>query len=228
MHTITHKNEALYRTAIAEVCSKYTAPIFADIGGWDGKYSVQIAKIVKAKKIICVDHDKTALTKAAKRGCQTILTDLNQPIDMPSNSVDLIVNNNVIEHIAKTDTLVAETYRILKPNGIAVWCTPNLASWHNIFSLVLGYQPFSSQVSDKIFVGNPLHPDYKKSIHEEQAHLRLFTHRSLSDLLEYHKFKVIKRQGIGYYPFSETLANCLAHLDPIHAAYVGVITQKLK
>jgi hypothetical protein len=114
----------------------------------------------------------------------------------------------------------------LKKGGTSIWCTPNLASWHNIFALVLGFQPFSSQISDEAFLGNPLHPQYKQKIKEAQAHLRLFTHRSLRKLLTYHGLTVTLSKGIGYYPFPSKLAKPLSVIDYKHAAYILQVAKK--
>ena len=44
---------------------------------------------------------------------------------------------------------------MLAPGGLACLSTNNLASWHNIVSLGLGYQPTPMHVSEKVVVGNP-------------------------------------------------------------------------
>ncbi len=53
----------------------------------------------------------------------------------------------VIEHLYNSDLVISEIYRILKRNGILILSTPNLASWINRLVLLLGYQPFSHDVS---------------------------------------------------------------------------------
>lgn len=226
MHSITQSNELLFRRAFEQICSTVRAEILVDIGSGDGKYSRKLAKLTHAKTVICVDHDRDALKKAKKNGCQTILADLNEKIKLPPNSADVIIINQVIEHIAKTDNLVKEVHRILKPGGISIWCTPNLASWHNIVALILGYQPFSSQISDEAFLGNPLHPQNGDVIHEAQAHLRLFTPYSLKALLTFHRYNAVKTMGIGFYPFKSVIAKIGAILMPNHAAYVLLVARK--
>lgn len=228
MHTITKSNEDIYRKSFENVCKTINAETFLDIGSYDGYYSVKLGKLVHAKKIICVDHDRTALKLARKRGCQTIIANINEKIPVRSNSVDLITCNQVIEHVVKTDILIKEVRRILKPNGISLWCTPNLASWHNIVALMFGYQPFSSQVSDISFIGNPWHNDYNKKINEDQAHLRIFTRRSLRDILQLHHLNIKKEQGVGYYFPIPLISKFLCIVDPLHAAYLFTIAIKTK
>lgn len=68
----------------------------------------------------------------------------------------LFIQNPVIEHLFDTDNFVSESFRILKPGGYTIVSTVNLASWHNIFALILGYQPFDfANISIKGTIGNP-------------------------------------------------------------------------
>lgn len=63
---------------------------------------------------------------------------------------------DVIEHLFDIDRLLFEVKRMLKPGGIAVITTSNLASWYNRLSLLFGWQPFWTEVSTKFVIGNPL------------------------------------------------------------------------
>jgi 2-polyprenyl-3-methyl-5-hydroxy-6-metoxy-1,4-benzoquinol methylase len=225
MPTVTKSNENLYRKAIERECGSLTATTLVDIGSADGSHTAKLAKLSKAKKVVCIDHDLNDLQKAKKYGFHTIQADLNEKFQMSVNSADIVVIDQVIEHISKTDVLAAEVYRILKPGGKAIWSTPNLASWHNIFSLIFGYQPFSSQISDRAFIGNPWHPMNNKKINEAQAHLRLFTPYSLASLLKFHHFNIETNYTVGYYPFKNH-ANILAKIDPTHGAYIVIVSTK--
>jgi ubiquinone/menaquinone biosynthesis C-methylase UbiE len=224
----TSANEALFRREMLVAVARLRGEVLVDLGAGNGQESVALARQCKAKTVICVDHDPKELARANKLKIKAVKADLNQPIPLADNLADVVIANQVIEHIAKTDTLVKEIERILRPGGRAIICTPNLASWHNIAALVMGWQPFSSQVSDAAFLGNPLHPLYKQAIQEEQAHLRVFTRRSLTDLLGFHGLEIDEARGIGFYPFRGGLAKQLARLDPSHAAYILVQGRKPK
>jgi ubiquinone/menaquinone biosynthesis C-methylase UbiE len=226
MHTITNANTILFRTAYFELLDNIQAASIADIGSGNGTESIKIGKKVKAQRVVCVDHDQKALIHAKKIGCEVLQADLNEPLKLRSNSFDLVLSNQVIEHVAKTDLLASEIYRILKPGGLALWCTPNLASWHNIVALIAGFQPFSSQISDEKYIGNPWHPEYQMPIYETQAHLRIFTHRSLREMLSLHGFIIVSDKGAGYYPFNTFIAKLLSKIDPIHTAYILILGMK--
>jgi SAM-dependent methyltransferase len=94
---------------------------------------------------------------------------------------DVIFSNQVIEHLDYPDNFVREAFRVLKTDGYVVVATENMASWHNIFALLLGYQDFSSQGPSREYrMGNPLSPYYKMRIPERDVPL---THKKV--LLEY-------------------------------------------
>ncbi len=226
LNRITYYNEISYREVLKKLASKYQAETMIDLGCWDGVFSKEIAKLVGAKKLYGVDHEASILKRFARNFDRTWAGDLNEKLEVKSHSVDLVMANQVVEHLAKTDLFIKEIHRVLKPGGILLLSTPNLSSWHNIGALMLGYQPFSSQVSDEKFIGNPLHPEYQLKINEPQAHLRVFTHYSLSDLCKLHGLEPEITQGAGYYPLAGASANLMARVDKRHSAYIVMSARK--
>jgi SAM-dependent methyltransferase len=144
---------------------------------------------------------------------------LSQALPYEDGTFDLVVSNQVIEHLPDTDTFVREAFRVLKPGGRAVVSTENLASWHNVASLFLGWQPFSlTNVSeDAMAVGNPLGL-HRGEEGERRGHLRVFAYRGLRELFALHGFAVEGILGAGYYP----LPGSFARLDPRHAHFLAL------
>ena len=48
----------------------------------------------------------------------TLLSNKGEKIDLDSNSVDLILSTNVLDHCDDPDGLISEVFRILKPDGM--------------------------------------------------------------------------------------------------------------
>lgn len=59
-----------------------------------------------------------------------IVCDLNKRFPFESESVDVILLSNVLEHIKEPNLFLAECHRILKPNGIALGSVPFLINVH--------------------------------------------------------------------------------------------------
>ncbi len=92
-----------------------------------------------------------------------------------------------------TDHLITEGYRILRPNGIIIISTPNLASWVNRILLLFGLQPFDAEVSQRKCYGLPLR---SKQEWKPVGHLRCFSVKALKQLLNSHNFSIVKTQWV--------------------------------
>ena len=152
-----------------------------DIGCLDGSKTVLIKDAVGCDEAYGIDFLPKSLAEAEKRGVHTTCVDLNRdlPLAFPDHHFDVIFCGEVIEHVFSPDDLMDEIARLLKPGGYAVVTTPNLASWKNRMVLLLGWQPFYSEVSTRGRYGNPLAPAGLPS-----GHIRMFTSRALGELAE--------------------------------------------
>jgi SAM-dependent methyltransferase len=119
--------------------------------------------------------------------------DLNAGGKMPfeDHRFDFIYCGDVIEHIYSPDHLLEEIARLLRPGGYALLTTPNLASWRNRLVLLLGWQPFMTEVSTRYRVGNPRMPAGLPS-----GHIRVFAPRALRDLPAHYGLRVERLGGL--------------------------------
>jgi len=202
-----------------------------DCGCGDGETTLRVAEAIGTNDIYGVDIDEEALKVARSKGIKAYKADLNQRLPFEDNYFCIVFSNQVMEHLDKTDRYVKEVFRVLKPSGYAIIATENLASWHNIFALLLGYQDFSSQgPSIEYRIGNPLSPYYGIKIPNKDVYLmhrKIFTYQSLREIFEFHSFKVEKLIGAGYYPFPKWLSSALSSLDPRHAAFMMIKAKKV-
>ena len=63
--------------------------------------------------------------------------DLNESLDIPSQQFDIIVSAEVIEHLENPRAIVREWFRLLRPNGIIIFSTPNNESWRSLIALLI-------------------------------------------------------------------------------------------
>ncbi|MDO8610809.1 MAG: class I SAM-dependent methyltransferase, partial [bacterium] len=199
---------------------KIKACSYLDLGCNDGRKSILWARKANSHKTMGIEIVKIQANKARKRGIIVYESDLNNKLPINSDSVDIITTNQVIEHLNDTDLFLSEIFRILKKNGVLILSTENLASWHNVFSLFCGFQPFSmSNFSIKGNIGNPFSLWKTKKLNEDRhswLHKRLFSYYGLIDLLKKHGFNIVDVKTIGYYPFPNFLSHFLSHIDKIH------------
>jgi len=225
--SLYHNVDLLNRKTVLDLIEVNELAKVLDLGCSDGQFALRIAEKAKTLDIFGIEFLKEASQRAGDRGIGVLQADLNRALPLAAESFDVVHANQVIEHLSETDRFIKEVYRILKPGGYAIISTPNLASLHNIFSLILGKQPFTAHVSNEVIVGNSLDP--KCGMHHAsrgEVHLRIFTSVSLRELFRYHGFDVEQLIGVGYYPFPGPLASVLSRLDKTHSVYLTMKARK--
>lgn len=212
-----------------------------DVGCGDGQKTVKFKGAVGCQKITGIDGLAGRLMASQKRGVdETLTVDLEKKWPLKGSGFDVVISNQVIEHISDIDNFIQEIYRILKPGGYAVISTENLASWHNIVALVLGFQDFSHTIINKAHVGNPFSQHYGEKTAtwsrkdnsgvDDSAfpHLKILTYFSLRKIFEEYGFKFEKGLGSGYYPLSGIVSRVATKIDPRHSHFITVKMRKPK
>jgi len=210
---------------------KLAQVVLLDCGCSDGELTMRIATEIGAKEVHGIDLFEEKIKEAEKRGIIVHQDDLNGILSVNDGSVDVVSAIQAIEHLYDTDNFVREIHRILKPGGYAVISTENLSSWHNIFALILGWQPFSmSNISCvRLTIGNPLGllREENKFIQSKLLqHSRVFSYLGLQEIFEVHGFKVEKMLGAGYYPLPHNLSKIVCQLDIRHSAFLAIKARK--
>lgn len=197
-----------------------------DCGCDDGEWTLKLGSRIGAVRLYGIEIVEERRQAALRKGVLAKPGDLNERFPFGDEQFEIVHANQVIEHLRDTDRFIQEIWRTLKPGGYAVICTENLSSWHNIVSLVFGWQPFSlTNVCGKRFqIGNPLaiHYDVAPSNPQSWQHNRVFAYRGLKEIFAVHGFIIERIEGSGYYP----LPNCLSKLDPRHAAFLTLKIRK--
>lgn len=198
-----------------------------DLGCDDGIRSMELAKKIGANEVFGVEIIESRYKKAINNGVIAKCFDLDMKFPLASKYFDMVYSNQVIEHLANTDLFLSECFRILKPGGYLIISTENLASWHNVVALILGFQPFSmTNYSSLGSIGNPFsiwkHSKPTKSRYSSWLHRRLFTTTALMELLKLHGFSIDAMSTAGYYP----LPNIFARINPTHGHWLTIKARK--
>ena len=223
--------EADYRRQILDRLPVGDTLRLLDVGCDDGLWTQALAEQAGIRHDyvsgIEIVEDRRAL--ASQRGFDVRASDLEDRWPFADESFNIVHANQVIEHVKALDHFVSEIRRVLVPDGLAVVCTENLAAWHNIAALVLGYVPFSLvNVSMKGAVGNPfaLHAGEPIKVGESWQHVHVLTLVGLRSLFRLHGFTVVDVIASGYPPAWGRASSWLAKLDARHAHFIGVVARR--
>jgi SAM-dependent methyltransferase len=120
--------------------------------------------------------------------------DITQGLPWDDGTFDCVLLGEVIEHVPDPDAVFGEVHRILAPGGAFILTTPNLVCWANRLLVPLGVQPLFTETSSRVTLGR-----YVRVLGQgnpAMGHLKVFTQRSLAELLDRCGFEVVGRRGI--------------------------------
>jgi SAM-dependent methyltransferase len=203
--------------------------------------STRLAQRIGTRRIVGIDYNERMLLGALGRGIAAARCDVNKPLPFHEGAFTVVTALDVIEHIVETSTFTAELYRVIAPGGYLIIDTPNLASWHNVFALVLGIQPFSgpnitTMIDADLDIVRSMHRRAHQfeeggeisddSERELRRHLVVLAYRSALKLLRQQGFRIELGLGFGYLPFPPFLAGLLSRLDPAHSHHMVIKARK--
>jgi len=187
------------RRAITAALAKHAQPDgqLLDVGCWDGAGTTDYGRACRARRLFGVEVVEGQAAAAEKRSVTVARCNLEQPhLPWPNGSMDVVVCNQVLEHMKNIFPVMDEISRVLKPGGLFVASVPNLASFHSRIMLLLGLQP------SMIRVFGP--------------HVRSFTLGEFKLFLTAGSvFQIEEVIGVGFYPLpANALANAIGRLWP--------------
>jgi SAM-dependent methyltransferase len=212
--------EACNRREILDTLLPRPGGVLLDLGCGDGAFAAQVGRRAGVARVQGVELVDELAEQARRNGVEVQQADLAERLPFDDGSIDVVHSNQVIEHLPFTDHFLREIRRILRPDGYAVLSTNNLASWHNIVSLMVGWQPPPCHPSDELIVGNPANFVDGVGGATGQMHLRIFTGRALASVAAHHGLRLDADRGAGYYPLPATASRVAARLDRRHAAFL--------
>lgn len=145
------------------------------------------------------DLNPEALEICRKYGMNVKFGNAEERWDYPDAYFDIVIISHIIEHVVNPDHLMQEAKRVLKKGGLLIVNTPNLAAWFNRMLLLLGFQPFFTEVST---LDKTLGLKFTRKMTPYTSplgHLRVFTGAALKDIVELHGFKIIKKSGLEFF-----------------------------
>jgi SAM-dependent methyltransferase len=185
-------------------------PRLLDIGCWDGESTSGYGKALGGAALHGVEIFEAPARAAEARGIEVARLDLERdPFPWHDETFDVVVANQVFEHLKNIWLPLSEAYRTLRVGGHLVISVPNLASLHNRVLLAMGRQP--------------------TSIRTMGPHVRGYTLSEVVHLLQLDGALAVQRiAGVGFYPLPAVLARPLAQLWRGGSHTPVVLARKMK
>lgn len=189
------------RKTILSMLERQPEAYFLDLGCSIGDFTLEMSRRIGTSKVVGVDK---TLYFGSLISVQVI--DLDNDLPFSSDTFDVVVASQLLEHLKSPRYLIEEVYRVLRPGGYLIVSTPNLSSWHNILFLLFGVQPPGLSIT--------------------RDHRFLLTVQGIVNLIKLGKFKVERVVGVGFYPFPYPISALLCKIDRRHPVDVIVKARK--
>lgn len=178
-----------------------------DVGCWEGEATARYAKRFVAEAH-GIEVFPGPARRALARGVAVVRLDLERDrFPWADATMDLVIANQVFEHLKNVWLPMSEAFRVLRPGGHLVFSVPNLASLHNRAMLALGLQP--------------------SSIRTFGPHVRGYTYGEARRFVELDGgLRVTRALGAGFYPFPARFAAPLARAWPDASHTVVLLARK--
>jgi len=121
-------------------------------------------------QVLGVEGMAAAVEESKRRGIPAVQANLERGVPLPSNSVDLLLCIDVLEHLMDPAVCLREAHRLLLPTGQLIINVPNHFDWRGRLRILRG----SGIDSQHYFPESP---------HWEYPHVRFFSRRSIERLL---------------------------------------------
>jgi 2-polyprenyl-3-methyl-5-hydroxy-6-metoxy-1,4-benzoquinol methylase len=166
-----------------------------DAGCGDGRFLELLNRQWRDLTLVGADYSQLPLEAAGKRGFEVHRANFEAALPFEDEQFDVVNAAQVVEHIYNPDLFLRELRRVLRHDGHLVVSTPNLCAWFNRVLVPLGVQPiFYESSTESTMVGAGILRRFKRG-DRPVGHVRLFTLRALSDLLERAGFEIVKAHG---------------------------------
>jgi SAM-dependent methyltransferase len=178
-----------------------------DVGAGGGEDLSIVRGEISDSNLHACEWDVNNCRKLRSMGAQVFQCDLERDqLPYGDEEFDLIIADQIYEHIKDIFWLSHEISRILKVGGFLYISVPNLASFHNRVLLMFGKQPTSN--------------------YSVGPHVRVFTVGDLDKFIKAGNPDGWELHGIGgsnWYPFPKPISTVLARLFPKAAVGITVI-----
>jgi len=112
---------------VSEICRRYgiSTDVLVEVGAGFGTFCEEIRKMGTFGRIIAVEPTPDLAATCRQRGLEVIEKPIEY-VELPSNTVNVIVTFEVIEHLFAPREIVHNCHRVLSRNGLFIATCPNV------------------------------------------------------------------------------------------------------
>jgi len=175
--------------------SHYQNKIILDVGCREGVVGEILAK---KNYVIGLDISPNAMLYSnpniLDKGYSELLLADATNIPLSKNQIDLIIATDILEHLLQPEKALGEFHKVLKKDGKVIITVPNLVSYNNRISILIG-SGIGLEIHKILQGRSPIHPIAGARYPDQTKHLRFFSLKSLKHMFEQNGFKIIKTFG---------------------------------
>lgn len=182
-----------------------------EIGCGDGATGRLARESGKCERYAGVELFPIAADKARRHLSEVVVGDIESvPLPWPVASFDAVILSEVLEHLIAPESVLARVAPLVRPGGMVLASSPNVAHWRVIRELLAGrFELADSGVFDR-------------------THLRWFTPRSFRGLFEGAGFEVVSVSPVTPFAARTRLASRLSggRLDHLFMTQISLEGRK--
>lgn len=183
-----------------------------DLGAGSGRDLCIAKTVIPEAELFGLEIVEKYVAKLKSSGIKTFQCNLEaEQLPFADASLDIIIANQVMEHVKEIFWIMHEVTRVLKVGGHFIMGVPNVASMHNRLGLLLGRHPTQAKACS--------------------AHVRIY---SKPDFIRFLKecspgsYALKDFAGSQFYPFPPHLSRILCKIIPQNAFSIFFLLQKIK
>nr|WP_321269498.1 class I SAM-dependent methyltransferase [uncultured Tolumonas sp.] len=178
MSKLTSYHSGLRKEMVPFLPIKYSHVL--EVGCGTGEFRVHL---IQQHEYWGVEPVEAIANIAKEKLDKVLIGTYEQIIDLlPDNYFDLVICNDVIEHMIDYDLFFLTIKSKLKKNGCLVGSIPNVRFIHNLYNVLIKKDW-----------------EYKSEGILDKTHMRFFTEVSILRILNRHEFKIQQFQGVNKY-----------------------------
>lgn len=156
------------------------AKVILEVGCGQGKFAYALKQQRENAEVWGIELAEDEAAEAAQKLDTVFSGSVESQIpQLPNNHFDVVIFNDVLEHLIDPYTVLQQVKTKLKPGGVVVSSIPNIRYFRNLFDFVWRKNW-----------------DYTDNGIMDKTHYRFFTVKSIRKMYEDQGYKVLQHEGI--------------------------------